>query len=780
MTNVLNNIIANQPIKPAKQATLPAFTMDAEGKIQPLDDKAKLLPSRIFGSPIEYAKDLKQDIVNIGRAAKGKANDHELGRINDVAMKLGALGLAGYLFVKNPLKLSKTMEFVGLGTFFGSMALWPKLAIQAPIKARTGVDVHQKYVDSQGRKKMLHQDPQYDLTDLYSREDLDKMGKKLGVSENLPDRDSFIKQRAKKTATQANTLWMMTAGFATPLMSALACNRLEKPLTNLFEKMDLSKTEKALNKVLSGAVDAAESAKIDEKVLRFLDQNAGKKIDDKLAGQLAELLVGSDADASLLKTVQKQVASLKLDRALDINFVTDALKNHKDAAGIISSLTKDQADDLARAIATGETGAISKVLSGAAGLSKTKQTNLNKSIKKALDSAKTSYLTPTVSEKADGLRRMASALTEFASGGKTLGKYVEARVGDKSGTYIANQWQRVCDSMFKSMKLSGKDLKALSRGDQSVLNRVLEELAKNENGRFDDAIGKLFSMVDDFDGKTGSSFLSKVAEQSGKAGSKAAKSLAEDGFDDVARLLNSAATNGTVKSKTMKFASERASGARSSFYRLAQSLGLYKRIQDGSFQKTVADMMGTTVDDKSVAKMVKLAKKIMMESTDTVFVEKLQTTGFEKILGKSGVTPKEYKVVMEALFGKGSEKALEEALKKSADETTVKRIMDAFKGYQDDFITNVVNYTNPMKPKFAQYTTGGTTSGTFGKELVGKKMTDFFKETSRKTYNSQKWLKIFGGAFAALTAITLVAGLAIGRKGKMEKQVEAESNKSNG
>ena len=101
MTNVLNSIIANQPIKPAKQATLPAFSFDSDGKVKPLEDKAKLLPSRIFGSPIEYAKDLKQDVVNIGRAAKGKANDHELGRINDVAMKLGALGLAGYLFVKN-------------------------------------------------------------------------------------------------------------------------------------------------------------------------------------------------------------------------------------------------------------------------------------------------------------------------------------------------------------------------------------------------------------------------------------------------------------------------------------------------------------------------------------------------------------------------------------------------------------------------------------------------------------------------------------------------------
>ena len=199
MSNVLNSILTNSSTENKHNSYVykHTFTFDSEGRVKPKEDKARLLPSRIFGSPVEYAKDLKKDVVNIGRAMKGQANDHELGRINDVAMKLGSLALACYLFVKNPLKLSKTMEFVGLGTFFGSMALWPKLAIQAPIKARTGVDIHQKYIDSQGRKKMMFQDPQYDLTDLYSREDLDRIGKKLKVNENLPDRDRFIKQRAK-------------------------------------------------------------------------------------------------------------------------------------------------------------------------------------------------------------------------------------------------------------------------------------------------------------------------------------------------------------------------------------------------------------------------------------------------------------------------------------------------------------------------------------------------------------------------------------------------------
>ena len=122
MANLLNAIIANQSLnKPNQQVRPSSFTFDTKGKIKPLEDKAVLLPSRIFGSPIEYAKDFKKDIVSIGKAAKGKANDHELGRINDLAMKLGSLGLASYLFVKNPLKLSKAMEFVGFGTF---LLLW--------------------------------------------------------------------------------------------------------------------------------------------------------------------------------------------------------------------------------------------------------------------------------------------------------------------------------------------------------------------------------------------------------------------------------------------------------------------------------------------------------------------------------------------------------------------------------------------------------------------------------------------------------------------------------
>ena len=36
----------------------------------------------------------------MGRAIKGEANDHELGKINDLGMKIGGLAIAGYLMTK--------------------------------------------------------------------------------------------------------------------------------------------------------------------------------------------------------------------------------------------------------------------------------------------------------------------------------------------------------------------------------------------------------------------------------------------------------------------------------------------------------------------------------------------------------------------------------------------------------------------------------------------------------------------------------------------------------
>ena len=58
--------------------------------------------------------------------------------------------------------------------------------------------------------------------------------------------------------------------------------------------------------------------------------------------------------------------------------------------------------------------------------------------------------------------------------------------------------------------------------------------------------------------------------------------------------------------------------------------------------------------------------------------------------------------------------------------------------------------------------------------LVGKPIKNMIQDYAKQAYNSNKWLKIFGGTMIGLTAVTLTAGLFLGRKSEVEKKVEAE------
>ena len=90
---------------------------------------------------------------NFYKALKGEGGDYEVGKLNDSAVKLGSLAIAALLSSKAASPIAKTMEFVGFGTWFLAMSLWPKFFIGKPIKALTGVDINQEYIDSYGRRK---------------------------------------------------------------------------------------------------------------------------------------------------------------------------------------------------------------------------------------------------------------------------------------------------------------------------------------------------------------------------------------------------------------------------------------------------------------------------------------------------------------------------------------------------------------------------------------------------------------------------------------------------
>ena len=162
------------------KATTPSFKrekaksyLEVEGSInttrnvKPLPPKGHLVSDNVFTGVKYFFKDIAYDMKAIKDGFQGKANDHQLGRLNDVGLKLGGIGIATYLASKTPSPKVRLMEYIGLGTFLTSMALFPKLAINAPAKLRHGFDVDKEYIDDQGRKKSVMQDANYVPYEMY-------------------------------------------------------------------------------------------------------------------------------------------------------------------------------------------------------------------------------------------------------------------------------------------------------------------------------------------------------------------------------------------------------------------------------------------------------------------------------------------------------------------------------------------------------------------------------------------------------------------------------------
>ena len=104
-------------------------------------------------------------------------------------------------------------------------------------------------------------------------------------------------------------------------------------------------------------------------------------------------------------------------------------------------------------------------------------------------------------------------------------------------------------------------------------------------------------------------------------------------------------------------------------------------------------------------------------------------------------------------------------------------ILQGFRNYKDEFMNKIANWQNGMTQDLSRRTVTGITNSANAVErnnIVGKPIKNLIQDVAKQTYNSQKWLKIFGTTFAALTVITLAIGLTFGRKSKMEKQLEEE------
>ena len=639
-TNLIQNYIAKpanqqkpvtQPQAPAKP--IPDFNiqheLDNRTFIKPLRGKGRLLTGNILSSPKYTFDNFIYSMKALKHAATGNANDHELGKLNDLGLMGGGLAIASYLTTKRYTPMTKGMEFVGFGAFIASMALWPKIAIQLPAYLIHGVNVQQKYQDSFGRKKPFYQDPQFIPWDLYSDKQIDKIGDRLGVDKDMPNRRDFIQEKMRKLAVQNNTLWMLTAGFATPVMTALICNATEPYLINHMNNIRNKKADKILSNVEEYS-KKYQDKHIEKKLEAVFKQHQNKPIDNNIYDALVEAFT-DDLDAVTMESFKKDLKALIDNGEYNISETTaknisknikqqfekqgyskefieavipteDAMVNLFKENQFIKSTKAEGFNKIVKAIALNisqraiefnqlhpddaeDLKHIRNIL--------TSQATEKHPIFKELYSLKANTFDENLFKT---LQKAAQAFDGFRARLLTLDEYALIKAGSAPETVIANYWNDVSKDLIKIFGITDKELEK-ARFDKNLMGKLLrEKLEKivSDRASYEKVMNTLVEKIASLNSKIKSSDMTShmLKGDIGKSEKTAYESAVDTVFRDYSQKINTAGFTrtsraltgsggdefGSAKAIQKAFVEERLLGVKSSFFRLINTLDFYRRV----------------------------------------------------------------------------------------------------------------------------------------------------------------------------------------------------------
>ena len=174
------------------------------------------------------------------------------------------------------------------------------------------------------------------------------MGNRLGVPKNIPNRRDAIQEKMKKIAIQNNTLWMLTAGFATPVMSALICNQTEPYLAKWLNKRQNEKADKILTN-LDEYAEKFQTNTTKNNIEKVITTFKDKQINDELINQVANSFEGMDSvtaesfkqdlrdlmttktfaiNQDTAKTISQNLVAQLRERHIDPNAINVIVPNH--------------------------------------------------------------------------------------------------------------------------------------------------------------------------------------------------------------------------------------------------------------------------------------------------------------------------------------------------------------------------------------------------------------------------------------------------------------------
>ena len=774
--------------------------------IKPLPASGKLVKNGVFVAPSLWAKDVEYDFKSFHDTLHGKGNDHELGKINDIGMKLGGLAIAGYLMTRKNTPLKKVMELVGLASFFGAMSLWPKVALQIPAKLIHGFNIRQEYEDSYGRKKMFFQDPQYLPWDLIDDEKINKIGDRMNVPKDIPNRRDFIQEKMKKIAIQNNTLWMLTAGFATPVLSALICNASEKPIVSIIDKYRSWQADKLLDNIGTAYKNYIQP---DTELAQLIETSKGKTITLDLAEKIKERMVmGVDG-------VTAESVKYDLDGILGMvkpNFtVTDAVKeNLKQALQECKMPATDSVMRVLDSYAGRELGEadMQKLLydvykevkiemkrQGSANIQEIFAPVLKTSdnpVSRALRSNPTAVMTDELAEQ---LGNISKYLTKFRARNSVLDKYIYLKAGSAPETGVANAWNEITGKLPKVFELSDKEITAI-RHDKKLAGKLFREKLEaitSDKAKYEqvirelaDGISKMDAKIVDLEVSSEGSYMNAVDSTFNHYAEK----LRNNGMYKTADSLvgKDGQVIGSLKHIQKSYIQNRLIGVRSSMYRLLNTLDLFRRIS--TLQNI--DALGWDVPKEVKEEVIELAKRMSIEGSTSDFMTKFYMLRNPKprygannqmkldeqagkilyeFLDKSvdggrvdlPNDRKFYQSVMNLLYGNNS---MHTETKNLLAQYSLK---DGVERYRADFLHEIGNSEYFTKPAHIVGEYANDVSSYTKFLRMGMSPDQMLHHVVKERYNTKTWLKMFGGFGAALFGVTVLAQFFFGKMKNPER-----------
>ncbi len=511
---------ANKPIKSSNLS-------------HPVPAEGHLVHDSLVSIPKFWMKDIAYDIKAVKDGLNGTANDHQTGRLNDVGLKLTGIAIATYLASRTSNPKVRIMEYAGLGAFLASMSLYPMLAINGTSRLVQGFDIGKEYIDDQGRKKSVFQDGNYIPFDMYrgeyTGEDLDIIADRMGIPRNIKNRDELTKEQMRKIAIQNNTLWMLGAGFATPVMTALICCGLEQIISPAMEIVRNKQYNSKIKNILQETnqmtlnVDDIDSNSLSKKIEKFLKKYENKELPKNEFNNLISILA-NESDKTIKdgikEDIEKLLKSEKQGFILDENLTADILNSIKASAtgrnnatfSEVFKLTKSDIDTALKA--TGSDGKyinteqLQKFKGELKNIFKSRietsnrnkdalymhQNNVIESISKTIQK-KPSYF---LSDK--GMKDIidfAKVLGDFKEKDSVLDKCKSFKVENTPETVLARSYKKFENAIFTALDIQYKDLKQMKDSEiytKEILEKKIKDLVSNEE-KYSKTIEKLAKIM---------------------------------------------------------------------------------------------------------------------------------------------------------------------------------------------------------------------------------------------------------------------------------------------